>query len=114
MLAWREIYAAVSPQAPAMLLSVIVVLLTFGGNWYWDPYLTGTTILALSAAVWVVLVSYRRSLHAGPSIKRTDIIYYIALMPFLALAQNMITLVAWLRESKRQHEWIATNRARSS
>ncbi len=114
MLAWREIYAAVSPQAPAMLLSVIVVLLAFGGRWYWDPYLTGTTILAVSAAVLVVLVSYKHSSHPEQRIRRADVIYFIALMPFLALAQNIITLIAWLRESNRQHEWIATSRGRTT
>ena len=110
MLPWREIYAALSPQAPTMLFAVIVVLLTYGGRWYWDPYLTGTTILALSAAVWMVLVSYRHSLVAGTRTKRADVIHYILLMPFLALAQNLITLIAGLRESKQQHERIATAR----
>jgi cellulose synthase/poly-beta-1,6-N-acetylglucosamine synthase-like glycosyltransferase len=114
MLSWREAFAAIALQSLPLLWAMIVVHLRRGGTWEWDSYLSATTLLTLSSGVVTAVAAYKHRTAAQPSITWHDTVLYIVFSPLLALVRNIITLVSWMREARRQHEWIATARGRGA
>lgn len=112
VLPWREVSALVTPQIVPILLTELLILVRYGETWYWDPYLTATTALTFVSGMLTVLVAYRHLTLAQAPVHVLDVFVYIAIGPFFALIRNSVTLVAWLREARRQHEWVTTARGR--
>jgi cellulose synthase/poly-beta-1,6-N-acetylglucosamine synthase-like glycosyltransferase len=114
MLPWREAFAAIAPQAVPLLWAVVFVHLRNGGAWEWNPYLSATTLLTLSSGVVTAVAAYKHRTAAQPSITWHDTVLYIVFSPLFALVRNIITLVSWLREARRQHDWIVTARGQGA
>ena len=110
LLPWRETFAAIAPQALPILVAIIIVQFRYGGYWLWDPYLTGTTVLTFASGAATTYVAYRHSPASGMPMRRLDAVVYAIVSPFFALAQNIVMLVSWLRESQKNDEWIPTPR----
>jgi cellulose synthase/poly-beta-1,6-N-acetylglucosamine synthase-like glycosyltransferase len=110
ILPWRELYGLLSPQALPILLAAIAVHLWSGRLWHWDLYFAATTALTMVSGAWSALVAHRHMALAETAGRRRDTAAYILLSPLLTLLRNAITLVAWLREARRQRDWITTTR----
>ncbi|MDQ4148794.1 MAG: glycosyltransferase, partial [Actinomycetota bacterium] len=110
MLPWREVFVAMSLQALPILLVLVAVQVRFGAGWHWDRYMTATTILTLLSGCVTLLVAHRHERLVGGQRHWPDAFAYMLVNPAIAVVRNITTLVAWLRESRREQQWITTSR----
>ena len=114
LLIWRQVNALITPQVLPILVAAVLIQTHHDEAWYWDPYLLATTVLAFGAGVVAVIVACRHLALARAPVSVRDVVAYVGTGPAFALVSNCVALVAWLREARREREWVTTDRGSAS